>query len=71
MAFDCFLCPKDFDNLKAAVDHLKKEHKIKNNTIDIKCMWNFSVCKKTFLTISGLNNHMKTYVEVNQKIEVF
>lgn len=58
--YKCYECGKKFNETKSVVDHLKKDHKIKEKVMQIKCINNFDthVCSRTFLTFEGLRKHL-------------
>lgn len=60
MNFECFVCFEKCTDENFAINHLRKVHKIKEHTIELKCLVNFTFCNKSFLTYSGLRKHLKT-----------
>lgn len=61
MDFKCKFCSEFFSSDKNIIAHLRKTHKIIDNTDRIPCVVNNS-CKKSYLTFSGLRTHMKTCI---------
>lgn len=59
MSFECFVCFKRFTDENFTINHLQKQHKIKEHSIELKCLVNFEFCGKTYLTFSGLRKHLK------------
>lgn len=73
MNYKCYLCRALFDETKLILTHLRKEHKIVENSDQIKCLVNFgnsNHCKRTYHTFSGLKTHMKTCLENRKPDEV-
>lgn len=69
MNFECYLCDnKYFNDNNLVVEHLKKEHKIKEKVHQLKCTVKNSRCGKNFLTFYGLNRHVRTCL--NDKINL-
>lgn len=54
--YACFLCESKFNNEKFAISHLKLNHFIRDNTIEIKCLLN---CNEVFLKFDKLRKHLK------------
>lgn len=54
----CFSCISEFSDVKIAIAHLKKEHKVKEGVVTIKCILKNSTCNKTFQTWNGLKKHL-------------
>lgn len=40
MDFKCFICFKEFDTVDNSITHLKKFHRIRNKSRDLKCLVN-------------------------------
>lgn len=59
MNFVCFLCGKEFDNIKFIILHLKVNHFIKDETIPIKCLVAGNICTDEFYSFTKLKIHMK------------
>lgn len=71
MDFKCFKCEKKFNDGQQALSHLRKDHKIKENTEKMRCLRNNN-CTKTYLTYSGLRIHIQSCVKIiNNENEVF
>lgn len=73
MSFHCYLCVNRlFKDNKEVVEHLKKEHKIREKIHKIKCTMKGSKCGKHFQTFYGLDRHVKTCLndESNSDAEV-
>lgn len=60
MDFKCYICSDSFKSSNEAIDHLKKNHGIKENiNLNILCIVNKPVhCGKSFKTFSGLRRHI-------------
>lgn len=58
---------RTFDDNKQVVNHLKKEHKIKENIHQIKCTVTNAICEKYFQTFRGLCNHISTCLSAKKK----
>lgn len=61
--FICRICNSGFFEINEVVKHLKYTHHFKDNKQQIPCVVNFknnSFCPSTFLTFSGLRNHIKS-----------
>lgn len=70
MDYSCNLCLKHSSDVNDLVSHLRKEHKVMENTERIPCLVNFNdknFCKKSYLTFSGLKTHMKLCVTSKRK----
>lgn len=55
--FCCYICDNKFPAELEAIQHLKSDHKIKNNKQKINCLINFNECGKTFLSFAALKKH--------------
>lgn len=55
--YTCYRCSEKFDDEKSAVNHLKKNHNVKNKHSQIKCLKNYQACKKIFNSFDGLKKH--------------
>lgn len=70
-SYQCYECDALFFNELAACHHLKQIHKLNDNISKFKCLVNFDLCKKTYVTFSGLKRHhancLKKYPQVCQK----
>lgn len=58
MNFECEFCSNYFENNEQIVEHLKKIHKVKEKTNQIKCTVKNSKCGKYFQTFFGLARHV-------------
>lgn len=71
MNFICFQCKREFIDSKTAISHLRKTHKIKEKTIQLKCLVNNKNCQKSYLTYSGLRYHIDScYKEARKENKV-
>ena len=68
--FKCFLCEKEFKQEKIVISHLKLDHFVKENTIEIKCVVKGKSCSAGFYTYSSLKSHMKKCLQNAIKIDV-
>lgn len=69
----CFLCISEFNEVKKIIDHLKKEHGIKEKVHILKCIVGNAACSKTFQTWSGLKKHIQTCIHkrgINENIPI-
>lgn len=68
MDFKCFICQKEFDTVDNTITHLKKFHKINNDSRELNCLVNlkydrtcdykvkrFDALKKHSIKCAGLN----------------
>lgn len=63
MNFKCNFCSVFFSEVNQIFSHLRKEHKVIENSERIFCPVNFNhgnSCKKSYLTFSGLRSHIKS-----------
>lgn len=63
MNFKCNICSVFSSEVNQIFPHLKKEHKITENSERIYCPVNFNhgnSCGKSYLTFSGLRAHIKS-----------
>lgn len=60
MDFICYKCDSRFKSEKAAIDHLKKTHGIREKVDLFQCLLNFQYCKTSFQSVQGLKKHHKT-----------
>lgn len=68
--FVCTVCSISFSEINEIIKHLKKVHSFKDGKQKISCVVDFGqepACTKTFLTFSGLKNHVKSCVLLTQK----
>lgn len=58
--YKCYECSQTFKEIKLILSHLKCVHFVKENLTQIHCVNNFTSykCSKSFLTFSGLRNHL-------------
>lgn len=58
--YKCYECNQIFNELKLVISHLKFVHFVEEKSTQIRCVNNFDLykCSKTFLTFSGLRNHL-------------
>lgn len=54
----CFECKGLFPDINITINHMRKVHNILDNTGEIKCIANYRICKKTFVTYSGMRKHL-------------
>lgn len=66
MDFRCFLCPKKFIAEKTIISHLKFDHFVKDNTIEMKCLVKGDLCSARFYTYSSLKSHLKKCTLTNK-----
>lgn len=59
MNFECFVCGEKFADENITINHLQKQHGIKDHSTELKCLVNYEFCGKTYLTYSGLRKHLK------------
>lgn len=59
MAFHCYKCGKTIDERKELINHLRKDHMLKDNAEAMNCA--VVGCSRTFLTFNGLSAHLKSY----------
>lgn len=55
--FKCYECHQRFSDSKTVIAHLKHVHMVKEKVSELKCI-KFYKCNKTFLTFTGLRNHL-------------
>lgn len=63
MNFKCNFCSFLSDEVNEMFSHLRKKHKIVENSDRIKCIVNLqkqNSCQKSYLTFSGLRTHIKS-----------
>lgn len=61
MDFECFVCEKQFENIKNAIAHLKRDHLIVDNTLKMQCLVRYDNeigCSKYYRTLSSLRKHV-------------
>lgn len=66
--YECFLCRCKFDNEKSAISHLKLNHFIRDNTVEIKCLLN---CDEVFYKFDQLKKHLKKCASRRVKVNPF
>lgn len=59
MSFECFICGKEFADLKYIISHLKLNHFIKNDTVPMKCLVAGNICTEEFYRFNELKAHLK------------
>lgn len=69
MHYKCFVCEEKFSVIKETIQHLKKNHSIKENEEPILCISNQVDCKKYFYSFGGLQNHLKNCVKLLNNVE--
>lgn len=57
--YKCFLCTKEFNDEKIIVAHIKFNHFIKDNTIQMKCLVKGNSCTNGFYSFATLKSHLK------------
>lgn len=57
--FLCHICKEHFLELNVIIKHLKSVHFYKDGKQKIPCVFGSNHCAKTFMTFSGLRNHIK------------
>lgn len=80
MDFKCFICQKEFDTVDNAITHLKKFHKINNDSRELNCLVNlkydrscdyqvirFDALKKHSIKCAGLNAVLDIEEQVNNR----
>lgn len=63
MDFKCYLCDKEFNNLNDAINHLKKSHRITDNTCKIKCLVSHNGCVRQYNSFKTMRAHAVLCVE--------
>lgn len=60
MFFHCYICVERFNIINDAVNHLKKQHAIKEYKAQIQCLvlGSSGRCPNTYDTFSGLKRHL-------------
>lgn len=59
MAFKCFKCGKEFEDIKYIISHLKLNHFIRNDTVPMKCLVKGNICSEEFFCFKKLKSHVK------------
>lgn len=70
MDFKCKNCSFSSDQINEMFSHLRKEHRIVENSERIECFVNFekqNSCQKSYLTFSGLRTHIKSCLKANRE----
>lgn len=62
MNFKCFLCTKEYTNMKYTLKHLKIDHLLKDKSSNFECVAN-NTCVKYFHTFDGLRRHSEICVK--------
>lgn len=57
--YKCYLCSKEFEEEKIIVSHIKFNHFIKENTVEMKCLVKGNSCHNGFYTFASLKSHLK------------
>lgn len=57
--YKCYLCSKEFKEEKIIVSHIKFNHFIKENTVEMKCLVKGNSCHNGFYTFASLKSHLK------------
>lgn len=77
MDFKCNFCVFLSNEINEMFSHLRKEHKVVENSDRIECIVNFekpNSCQRSYLTFSGLRTHTKSCLkskrEENQLVRV-
>lgn len=65
--FKCYLCPVEYENERFIISHLKKEHFIQNDTVEMKCVVKGNSCEERFYKFNLLKNHMKRCCDQNNE----
>lgn len=58
----CFLCFSEFSEVQKTIEHLKKDHGVKEKVHILKCIVSNAACSKSFQTWSGLKKHIQTCI---------
>lgn len=69
MDFKCFLCAKEFGDIKTIFSHMKTIHALKDNKTQLFCVKN-NHCKKSYLKFDSLRAHIKQCVKDSEQLEV-
>lgn len=68
MDFKCNFCDFLSDQINEMFVHLRKEHKVVENSDRIDCIVNFqNGCRKSYLTFSGLRTHIKSCLKAKRE----
>lgn len=73
MDFTCFHCFKPFSLIEDLIKHLKKIHRIKNNSQDLKCPVNLKKklsCNKSVRTFDAFKKHANVCVNLKHISEI-
>lgn len=57
--YKCYLCSKEFKDESIIVSHIKFNHFIKENTVEMKCLVKGNSCADGFYTFASLKSHLK------------
>lgn len=60
MGFECFVCGKEFHEIKFIISHLKLNHFFKNDTEPMKCLVAGNTCTEEFYCLKKLKSHVKS-----------
>lgn len=63
MDFKCFLCKKEFGDIKTIFSHMKIVHALKDHKTELYCVAN-NGCRKTYLTFDSLRAHIKQCIQL-------
>lgn len=69
--FSCTFCSQTFSNANDIIVHLKKIHKVSNDTSKFNCV--FQSCTSNFLSYKNFKSHLKTHnreVKLNLNVNV-
>lgn len=67
MDFKCYLCQKQFGEIKLICQHLRIIHFLQDNSTNIRCAVNSQEeCSKSFHTFNALQKHMKMCIRTNK-----
>lgn len=57
--YKCFLCTKEFKDEKTIFAHIKFNHFIRDNTIEMKCLVTGNSCTNSYSSYASLKSHLK------------
>lgn len=69
MDYMCFVCKKEFEDIKNIFNHLKSVHNLKNNKTQLFCVVNNN-CTKSYHNFDSLRVHLKQCVRSRPFCEV-
>lgn len=69
---DCNFCNTNFSIANNLIDHMKREHSVKERATPIKCFVNHKnkKCERAYQTFSGLRLHIKKCLQYKQSDQV-